>query len=205
MKDDEKRAQACVDVLRRNMTWDEDVDTIAELIAVVRREGEDNAKCTACRHRLALWCGHCVDNTTPTPEPRGHGGPCIRRSSLASDVRAEQPPAASDEEWAREIVAELDKTEPEWKPGERERWMLGVLTNCRAEATEAAATALEPLVNDHPDAEKEPGIVMWNAALRAAQARIRQRPAGKEATNLHGCTSPVRCGECGACRKAEGR
>lgn len=29
------------------------------------------------------------------------------------DVRKEQPPAASDEEWAREIVAELDKTEPD--------------------------------------------------------------------------------------------
>lgn len=28
-----------------------------------------SAKCMACRHRLALWCRHCVDNATPTPEP----------------------------------------------------------------------------------------------------------------------------------------
>lgn len=69
MSKHEERAKAIVDVLRRNTTWDEDVDTIAELISDVLREGEDNAKCMACRHRLALWCGHCVDNATPTPEP----------------------------------------------------------------------------------------------------------------------------------------
>lgn len=36
--------------------------------------------------------------------------------------------------------------------------------------------------------------------IRKARAQRRER-----ATNLHGCTAPVRCGECDACRKAEGR
>lgn len=35
---DEERARACVDALRSNGTWDDDVDTIVELIASIRAE-----------------------------------------------------------------------------------------------------------------------------------------------------------------------
>lgn len=38
IKSDEERAKACVDVLRRNTTWDEDVDTIATELASVRAD-----------------------------------------------------------------------------------------------------------------------------------------------------------------------
>lgn len=78
-------------------------------------------------------------------------------------------------------------------------------TKCMAAWAEEAGMPLATMWNRYRRGDRGERLLRpVDVRSRNGLARIRQRPA-KDTTNLHGCTSPVRCGECAACRKAEGR